>query len=35
MDKELALMAKYEVWDEVDQPDDTNIVGFQWVFCIK
>ena len=35
MDEELALMAKYEVWDEVDQPEDTNIIGCRWVFRIK
>ena len=35
MDEELALMAKYDVWDEVDQPADTNIVGCRWVFRIK
>ena len=35
MEEELALMAKYEVWDEVDQPEDINIVGCRWVFCIK
>jgi len=35
MDEELALMAKYNVWDEVDQPEDTNIVGCRWVFRIK
>ena len=34
-DEELALMAKYDVWDEVDQPEDTNIVGCRWVFRIK
>ena len=27
MDEELALMAKYDVCDEVDQLEDTNIVG--------
>ena len=35
MDEELALMAKYEVWDEVDEPEGTNIVGSRWVFRIK
>ena len=35
MDEELALMAKYDVWDEVDKPEDTNIVGCRWIFCIK
>jgi hypothetical protein len=35
MEEELALMAKYEVWDVVDEPDDTNIVGSRWVFRIK
>ena len=28
-------MAKYEVWDEVDQPEDINIIGCRWVFWIK
>jgi hypothetical protein len=35
MDDELSLMAKYDVWDEVDQPEDINIVGCRWVFRIK
>ena len=35
MDEELALMAKYNVWDEVDKPEDTNIIGCRWVFRIK
>ena len=35
MDEELALMMKYKVWDEVDQPEETNIVGCRWVFRIK
>jgi len=35
MDEEMALMDKYEVWDEVDQPEDTNLVGCRWVFRIK
>ena len=35
MDEELDLMAKYGVWDEVDKPEDTNIVGCRWVFRIK
>jgi len=35
MDEELALMAKYDVWDVVDEPEDTNIVGSRWVFHIK
>jgi len=35
MDDELALMAKYNIWDEVDQPEDMNIVGCRWVFRIK
>jgi len=35
MDEELALMTKYEVWDEVDKPDDTNVIGCRWVFRIK
>ena len=28
-------MMKYEVWDKVDQPEETNIVGCRWVFWIK
>ena len=28
-------MAKYDVWDMVDQPMDTNIIGRRWVFRIK
>jgi len=35
MEEELALMAKYDVWDVVDEPVDTNIVGSRWVFRIK
>ena len=35
MDEEIALMAKYDVWDEVDHPDDANLVGCRWVFRIK
>ena len=35
MKEELDLMAKYEVWDMVNKPEDTNIVGSRWVFCIK
>ena len=35
MKEELDLMAKYEVWDVVDKPEDTNIVGSRWVFRIK
>ena len=35
MEEELALMKKYDVWDEVDEPEDTNIVGSRWVFRIK
>ena len=27
MDEELALMMKYEVWNEVDQPEETDILG--------
>ena len=35
MDEEIALMTKYKVWEEVDKPDDTNIIGSRWVFRIK
>ena len=35
MDDEIALMAKYQVWDVVDEPGDKNIVGCRWVFRIK
>ena len=35
MEEELSLMAKYDVWDVVDQPMDTNIIGCRWVFRIK
>ena len=35
MDDELALMAKYQVWDVVDEPADKNIIGCRWVFRIK
>ena len=35
MDGELTLMAKYNVWDEVDKLEDMNIIGCRWVFCIK
>ena len=35
IDDELALMAKYQVWDVVDEPVDKNIVGCRWVFRIK
>ena len=35
MEEEIALMRKYKVWDVVDSPDDTNIVGSRWVFRIK
>ena len=35
MDKELELMVKYEVWDEVDKMEDMNIIGCRWVFCIE
>ena len=35
MEEELGLMAKYNVWDVVDEPEDVNIVGSRWVFCIK
>ena len=35
MEEELSLMAKYDVWDVVDQPMDTNIIGCRWVFQIK
>jgi len=35
MDEELTLMAKYDVWDKVDKPEDTNIIGCRWVFRIK
>jgi len=35
MDEELALMAKYSVWDVVEEPEDTNIIGCRWVFRIK
>ena len=35
MEEELSLMAKYNIWDVVDQPMDTNIIGCRWVFQIK
>jgi hypothetical protein len=35
MEEQLALMKKYDVWDEVDEPEDTNIFGSRWVFRIK
>ena len=35
MEDEIALMAKYNVWDVVEEPADTNIVGCRWVFRIK
>ena len=35
MEEELALMAKYEVWEVVDEPDGTNVIGSRWVFRIK
>ena len=35
IDDELALMAKYHVWDVVDEPAGKNIVGCRWVFRIK
>jgi len=35
MDEELALIAKYEVWDVVYEPGDKNIVGCRWVFRVK
>ena len=35
MDEEIRLMEKYEVWEEVETPEDTNIVGCRWVFHIK
>ena len=35
IDDELALMAKYQVWDVVDEPVNKNIVGCCWVFRIK
>ena len=35
MEEEMALMRKYEVWDVVDSPEDTNVVGSRWVFRIK
>ena len=35
IDNELALMAKYHVWDMVDEPAGKNIVGCHWVFRIK
>ena len=35
IDDEPELMAKYQVWDVVEQPPNKNIVGCQWVFCIK
>ena len=34
MEEELALMAKYNVWDVVDKPEGTNIIGSRWVFHI-
>jgi len=34
-DEEMALVDKYEVWDKVDQPEDTDLVGCRWVFRIK
>jgi len=35
MEEELALTAKYDVWDVIDEPADINIVGSRWVFRIK
>lgn len=35
IDGELALMAKYDVWDVFEEPNDTNIIGCRWVFRIK
>jgi hypothetical protein len=35
IDDELELMAKYQVWDVVEEPPDKNIVGCRWVFRIK
>ena len=31
----LALMGKYNIWDVVEEPPDTNILGCRWVFQIK
>ena len=35
VDEELVLMAKYHIWDVVEEPPDKNIVGCHWVFRIK
>ena len=32
MEEEFAFMAKYQVWDVVEEPPDKNIAGSRWVF---
>ena len=35
MDREILMLEKAGTWHTVPHPNDKNIVGSKWVFCVK